>query len=101
MIRIKFVSFFILVIAFLILGCASDEEKKQAHFSKGNAYFEKGEYKSARLEYKNAIQIDPKYKQAHQKLGETNLKLGDAQGAFRAFSIVALPSWIRKIWMPS
>jgi len=68
MIRIKIVSIFILSIAFLILGCASDEEKKQAHFAKGNAYFEEGEFKSARLEFKNAIQIDPKYKEDIRKL---------------------------------
>ena len=41
------------------------------------------------MEFKNAIQIDPKYVDAYEKLGETNLKIGDARGAFEAFSTVA------------
>jgi hypothetical protein len=46
--------FLIILIATLTqFSCASDEEKKVAHFNKGLAYFEEGEYKSARLEFKN------------------------------------------------
>ena len=89
MLRLKVISLLFVLTALTVFACSSDQEKKQSHFEKGNAYYEKGEYKSAKLEYKNAIQIDSKYIQAYQKLGETNLKLGDAQGAFRAFSIVA------------
>jgi len=45
----------------MVWGCSSDEEKKLAHFEKGNAYFEKGGYKSAELDFKNAVQIDPEF----------------------------------------
>ncbi|OQY57684.1 MAG: hypothetical protein B6245_15815, partial [Desulfobacteraceae bacterium 4572_88] len=78
-----------MITAFALFACSSDAEKKLSHLQKGNAYFEKGEYKSAQLEYKNAIQIDAKYGTAYEKLAETDLKLGDAKGAFRAYSIVA------------
>ena len=87
--RLKVIFSVFLIISVLVSGCSSDEEKKASHFEKGLAYFEKGEYKSARLEFKNAVQIDAKYVNAYQKLGETNLKLGDAQKAYRAYSIVA------------
>jgi len=89
MFRSKSVFLLILIISLTLFSCASDEEKKAAHYEKGLAYFEKGDYKAARLEFKNAIQLDPKYTLAYEKLGETELKLGDAQGAFRAYSIVA------------
>ena len=82
----------LLLTSFVVLiftGCASDEEKKQSHMEKGNAYFEKADYKSAVIEYKNAIKIDPKYRPAYEGLAETNVKLGDLQGAFRAYAAVA------------
>ena len=89
MFRFKVIFAVFLIITLALFGCASDEEKKVDHFNKGLAYFEKGEFKNARLEFKNAIQIDPKYVDAYEKLGETNLKIGDARGAFSAYSAVA------------
>ncbi len=76
----------LLIILMAISGCASDADKKKAHFEKGNGYFEKGEYKSAVIEYKNAVQLDPKYLAAYIKLGETYLKLANAQEAFRTYA---------------
>ena len=70
----------------LMYGCSSDEEKKVAHYEKGVSYFNKGEYKSAELEFKNAAQIDPEYIDAYAKLGETYLKLGHSQRAYRTYS---------------
>ena len=78
----------VVLMLLIIWGCSSDEEKKLSHFEKGNAYFEEGSYKSAELEFKNAVQIDPEYVAAHVKLGETYLKLGNSQGAFRTYSRV-------------
>ena len=87
-INVSFENIFLLflITALTMFGCSSDEQKKVAHYEKGLAYFDNGEFKSARLEFKNAIQIDSKYVAAYQKLGEANLKIGDAQGAFRAYS---------------
>ena len=44
--------------------------------------------RAPRLEFKNAAKIDPKNVDAHIKLGETYLKLGNSQGAFGAYSRV-------------
>jgi len=87
--RCKTVFFILLVSNIALFGCASDEEKKASHLEKGHAYFEKGEYKSAEIELKNAVQIDPKYLAAYEKLGEVYLKLGNAQQAFKTYSRVA------------
>ena len=86
---IKVIFFFSLIVSLFGLGCSSDEDKKASHFEKGLVYFENSDYKSARLEFKNAIQIDSQYLDAYQKLGETNLILGDLRGAFRSYSMVA------------
>jgi Tfp pilus assembly protein PilF len=106
--RWKQILVFSVLVVLVVYGCASEEEKKRSHFEKGKAYFEKGEYKSARIEFKNAIQIDPEFTEAYIQLAETNLKLGDARGAFQAYFRVAeldpekgWPNWIRKIPIPS
>ena len=82
--RFKNAFLFFTISLVLLSGCASEQEKKRAHLEKGNDYFNKKEYKSAKLEFKSAIQIDSKYAEAYSRLGETNLKLGDARGAFQA-----------------
>ena len=87
--RLKFVPILLLSTFALTFACSSNEEKKVSYLEKGTAYFEKGEYKSAELEFKNALQIDPQYIEAYTKLGETQLKLGNPQEAFRAYSMVA------------
>lgn len=76
-----------LAVTFMFLtGCSNKENKKAKHFSAGNTYFEAKEYKKAEIEFKNAIQADPKYTDAYLKLGDTMMKLGKAQDAFRAYS---------------
>ena len=82
---LKHLGLICLIAVLLFSGCSSDEEKKQIHFEKGKALFEKGDFKSARLEFKNAIQIDPKFVTAQLKLAETELKLGNAREAYRAY----------------
>jgi cytochrome c-type biogenesis protein CcmH/NrfG len=79
--RFIIILFLFFISAALICGCSSKEEKRRSHF-------DQGEYKSAKLELKNAIQIDPYSVHAYLKLGETSLKLQDAQGAFDAYSKV-------------
>jgi tetratricopeptide (TPR) repeat protein len=71
--------------------------EKSVPFGKRENYFEKGEYKSAELEFRNAIQIDPEFVDAYERLGETYLKLGDPRGP--SGNTAWSPSLIRKTSM--
>ncbi len=73
------------LMAFAVAACASSEEKKIEFFEKGKAFFESGDYKNAEIELKNALQIDPRFAEAHRILGETYLKLGQTREAFQQF----------------
>ncbi len=55
-------------------SCAGPEEKKLKFYNKGKALYEADDYALARVELKNAIQIDPKYADAHYLLGMVELK---------------------------
>ena len=75
--RFKLGALVALMIALMAGGCSTDEQKKRAHYEKGEAYYAKGEYKAAKIELKNAVQIDPKYAAAQLKLAETRIIKAD------------------------
>jgi cellulose synthase operon protein C len=67
-----------------ILGCSRDPNvKKQKYFDSGNRYFEKGKYAEAAIQYSNAIQVDPKFADAHYKLAQSYLHVQAWQKAYR------------------
>ena len=72
----------ICLIALIVSGCGSPEEKKMKFYGKGKALYEKGDYVRAKLEFKNAAQIDPKYSDAYYMLGLTALKQGSLREAY-------------------
>jgi len=68
----------------LLTGCSRDPNvRKQKYFDSGEKYFAEGKYHEAAIQYANAMQIDPRFAQAHYKLSQTYLKLGDMQRAFQ------------------
>ena len=73
----------------LLAACSGPEAKKMKFFEKGKAFYEKADYVRAGLEFKNAIQIDPKFAEAHYMLGMANLGRGNFRGAYGAFSKAA------------
>src|ERR1700674_2525619 len=81
----------LLLLAFLIpallTGCNRDPNvRKQKFLESGNRYRDKGKLREAAIQYANAVQVDPRFAEAHYQLGETYLKLKDANRAFAEFS---------------
>jgi len=72
-----------LLVAALFTGCTRDPNvRKQKYFESGDKYFAQGKYREAVIQYSNAIQIDPRFAQAHYQLSQAYLKLGDSQRAY-------------------
>ena len=81
----------LLLVGFLITalftGCSRDPNiRKQKFLESGDRYFDKGKYREAAIQYANALQVDSRFAQAHYKLGETYLKLGDGSRAVQELS---------------
>src|ERR1700728_4644854 len=71
----------------LLTGCTRDPNiRKQKYLESGDRYFDKGKYHEAAIQYSNAVQLDPRFAQAHYKLAETYLKLDDGTHAFQELS---------------
>src|SRR6201997_5898273 len=72
------------VIAALFTGCSRDPNvRKQKYFDSGEKYFAESKYREAVIQYLNAVQIDPRFTQAHYELSQAYLKLGDKNHAFQ------------------
>jgi Flp pilus assembly protein TadD len=79
---------FLLALTVLSVGCTRDPNVlKQKYLASGNAYFEKEKYSEAVIQYRNAIQIDPKFLEAHSRLSQCYLKLGSWNEAYRELNI--------------
>ena len=81
----RFFRWIIVLCILIIAACASPEQKKTKYFESGKAYYDRGEFDKAVIEFKNAIQIDPKFADAHYMLGMSYLKQRDFRQAYNAF----------------
>src|SRR5205807_5419296 len=75
--------FLVATIAVVALaGCSRDPNvRKQKYLESGTRYFQKQDYRAAAIQFQNAIQIDPKYAEAHYQLARTSLQLRDWRAA--------------------
>lgn len=72
------------LLASLLTSCSRNPSvRKQKYFDSGEKYFAAGKYREAAIQYSNAVQIDPRFAQAHYQLSQTFLKLGDVQRAYQ------------------
>ena len=63
------------LICSLFVGCSRDPNvRKQKYLESGQRYFEKGKYREASIQFSNAIQVDPRFAEAHYQLAQTYLK---------------------------
>jgi tetratricopeptide (TPR) repeat protein len=59
-------------------GCSRDPKVlREKCLSNGNKYFQNGKFKQASILYRRALQFDPKYAEAHYRLGLTAMQLKD------------------------
>jgi tetratricopeptide (TPR) repeat protein len=65
------------------VGCSRDPElRKHKYFESGQRYFDKGKYPEAVIQFSNAIQVDPRYSDAHYQLAKSYLKLEEWTPAY-------------------
>src|ERR1700675_2122936 len=75
------------VLAALFTDCSRDPNvRKQKYLESGQRYFDKGQYREAAIQFENAIQVDPRFADAHYKLALTAVKLQQWPSAYQELS---------------
>jgi tetratricopeptide (TPR) repeat protein len=72
----------LLVLAVGLSGCKEDTEKLGEFLANGDQYVEQEMYQEAIIEYRNVLQIDPNHADAHSKLSDTYMKVGQPREAY-------------------
>lgn len=83
--RVKLMAF--LPLLFMLGACNSDPHARAVRYvENGNKFYEREKYKEAAIMYKRALQsnADPRYGEAHYRLGLVSLKLGSPVEAYRS-----------------
>src|SRR5271155_564703 len=71
----------------LFTGCNRDPNvRKQRFLESGNRYRDQGKIREAAIQYANAVQLDPRFAEAHYQLGEAYLKLKDYNRGYAELS---------------
>ncbi len=72
------------LLLFIGIGCSRDPNiRKQKFLAQGNEDFNKGKYSEALISYGRALQIDPRFADAHYKAAQCYLKQGSWLSAYR------------------
>src|ERR1700691_2697343 len=84
----KFVSFNRAVLlvagAALLVSCSSDPgQRKLKYLDSGENYFKAGKYQEAVIQFRSALEIDPRFADAHYQLGRTYMALRNPSSAYR------------------
>ncbi len=74
--RNRYIVLFLLALtALTFAGCRSNPEKaKRKYFDSGMKFMDNKQYEAASIQFKKAIQVDPKFSDAHYELGQAALK---------------------------
>src|SRR5271169_4857521 len=65
-------------------GCSTDPNvKKQKFLDRANQDFGQGKYPEALISYGRAIQVDPRFAEAHYGLAQTHMKMGSWSAAYQ------------------
>ncbi len=77
-----------LLVALVLVGCTSAEERAAKYLQSGKALYEQGNYEKATLEFKNVLQIDPKHVESRYLLGRIQQTKQNWRAAFDNYSRV-------------
>src|SRR5215470_13507944 len=78
--RIPIIVFF----ACFVAACSRDPNvRKQKFLAQGNQEFDQGKYPEAMIHYGRALQLDPRFPEAHYKLAQTYMKTGTWAAAYQ------------------
>jgi cytochrome c-type biogenesis protein CcmH/NrfG len=88
--RSKFkVAWIAIAVAAALLACGGPEDKKAKFYDRAKGFFAKGEMAKARLDVNNALQIDPRFAEGYELLGQVEQHEGNLKGALDAFGRAA------------
>lgn len=69
----------------LLAACSTDPSKQKLKYLKsGERYFKEGKYQEAVIQFRNAVQIDPRFAEAHHQLARAYLSLRNSEAAYHA-----------------
>src|SRR5271167_768496 len=89
------------VLLVVFAGCTRNPAAaKRKYVESGIKYMDQKKYDSAVIQFKKALQIDPRYGEAHYELGQAELAQQHWAAVFREFSeaIIMIPTTSRHIW---
>jgi len=73
-----------LAVSAIASACSKNPEREKTEaVARGDQYVTAQQYNEAIVEYRRAVQIDPRFGEAREKLGQTYLKTGEIPGALR------------------
>ena len=74
----------LILCAFLLAACSRDPNvRKQKFLAQGNQEFDQGKYAEAMIHYGRALQLDPRFAEAHYRLAQTYMKTGSWASAYQ------------------
>jgi Tfp pilus assembly protein PilF len=72
-----------LALALLLSSCSSDPNKRKLNYLKsGQHYFNQNKFQEAVIEFRNAVQIDPRFAEAHYQLARSYQSLKNYNAAY-------------------
>src|ERR1039458_10094236 len=86
--RNRYIVFVVMaVLAIVLIGCTRNPEAaKRKYVESGMKYMEQKKYDSAVIQFKKALQVDPRYAEAHYQLGTAQLDLQHYQDGYKELS---------------
>jgi tetratricopeptide (TPR) repeat protein len=81
----------------ILAACSRDPNvRKQKFYQAGVEYLKKGDVKKAAIQFKDALQVDPKFAEAANVLGEIEFRQGDRRQAYSLLqqAIAAKPDYL-------